>query len=279
MPPPHSYYGFSWITPVASLDLGVARCRSAQRDVSTEGRSDRQRKERSRHTRHFTLTRRPTYSLSTGARIVALPQHGHESYALGFAAIHFSQQSYFIQCEHGRKQTRRTRSSPPPSMNVSQQAGQRRLGSFGSSTPSACIVDTMERSTKQRSHSSSPSYSSSALWSAIYIQLSLAQAISYVPNQYERGEEVCCVCRVTVRDTFQIAVLDDPRMTDPNISSKDKAEMVQNAVARTPALQWSVEGEANEAKEVKSPKSGHYSSFTFNTNESWIIHPYSAIKT
>ena len=117
----------------------------------------------------------------------------------------------------------------------------------------ASILLNHASSSSSSSSSSSPSYSSSALWSAIYIQLSLAQAISYVPNQYERGEEVCCVCRVTVRDTFQIAVLDDPRMTDPNISSKDKAEMVQNAVARTPALQWSVEGEANEAKETETP--------------------------
>ena len=85
-----------------------------------------------------------------------------------------------------------------------------------------------------------------ALWSAIYVQLSLQQAINYVPNQYDRGEEVCCICRMTTRQPLQIAVFEDVRMGDNEMSSEDKAQLVRDAVLQTPELDWKLN--ANDTK-------------------------------
>ena len=90
-----------------------------------------------------------------------------------------------------------------------------------------------------------------ALWSGIYVQLSLSQAVSYVPNQYERGEDTCCVCRLTTRRQLS-AVCDDIRMADVGVSSSDKATRVLDAVRRTPSLMhWEEEEEAEVQEEKK----------------------------
>ena len=86
-----------------------------------------------------------------------------------------------------------------------------------------------------------------SLWSAIYVQLSLEQAINYVPNQYGRGENVCCICRVVTRQTLKIAVCDDERLGDQKISSNDKAQMVRDAVVLTPELEWELGVESIES--------------------------------
>lgn len=78
----------------------------------------------------------------------------------------------------------------------------------------------------------------SSLWSGIYVQLSLAQAVSYVPNQYDRGETTCCICKVVATKPLKVAVLDDPLMADVGISSDDKAGRVLASIEQTPFLEW-----------------------------------------
>jgi hypothetical protein len=77
-----------------------------------------------------------------------------------------------------------------------------------------------------------------SLWSGIYVQLSLAQAVGYVPNQYERGEQTCCICRITATRNLQVAILDDPKMADVSISSVDKAGRVLASIERTPGANF-----------------------------------------
>ena len=77
-------------------------------------------------------------------------------------------------------------------------------------------------------------------WSGIYVQLSLSQAISYVPNQYDRGESTCCICQIRTRESLQVAISDDPVMAFAGVSSSDKARRALLSVQQTPALDWEI---------------------------------------
>ena len=89
------------------------------------------------------------------------------------------------------------------------------------------------------------------VWSGIYVQLSLAQAINYLPNQYERPlghplylrERLASVVELSVmnsggggaaaRDSLCVAISDDPRMADVRISNHDKAWLIFDQMHRT----------------------------------------------
>eukprot|EP00536_Pseudo-nitzschia_multiseries_P003500 jgi/Psemu1/7918/gm1.7918_g len=86
-----------------------------------------------------------------------------------------------------------------------------------------------------------------SVWSGIYVQLSLAQAVSYVPNQYDRGETTCSVCSIkttttaTTMRSFRVAISDDPVMARAGVSSSDKARRVLESVRRTEGLSdWAI---------------------------------------
>ena len=86
------------------------------------------------------------------------------------------------------------------------------------------------------------------VWSGIYVQLSLAQAINYLPNQYERPmghplylhKRLASVVELSVgasgehvKDGLSVAITDDPRMADTRISNHDKAWLIFDQMRRT----------------------------------------------
>ena len=86
--------------------------------------------------------------------------------------------------------------------------------------------------------------SKNPLWSGIYVQLTLAQAINYLPNQFERAHDhplylqdrVASIVELRVpsgNEPLQIAVSDDPRIADTRISSTDKAWLIFDQMRRT----------------------------------------------
>jgi hypothetical protein len=66
-------------------------------------------------------------------------------------------------------------------------------------------------------------------WSGIYVQLDIGQAVRYVPNQYDRGENIACVValRVAKSQSLHVLVCSDPRMADTKISSAEKTNFVR----------------------------------------------------
>jgi hypothetical protein len=67
-------------------------------------------------------------------------------------------------------------------------------------------------------------------WSGIYVQLDIAQAIRYVPNQYERNEEMSCIVSLRVKKgvhSLNVIICNDKKMADVTISSTEKADIVR----------------------------------------------------
>ena len=83
-------------------------------------------------------------------------------------------------------------------------------------------------------HASIDPGESVSLWSGIYVQLSLAQAIHYAPNQYDRGEDTCCICTIVTKQPLNVAISEDLLMADVSISSTDKAGRILWALEETP---------------------------------------------
>ena len=87
------------------------------------------------------------------------------------------------------------------------------------------------------------SHSRDPVWSGIYVQLSLAQAINYLPNQYERPrghplflyDRLASVVelRVASKSGLQVALSDDPRLCDTRISNHNKAWLIFDQMRRT----------------------------------------------
>lgn len=67
-------------------------------------------------------------------------------------------------------------------------------------------------------------------WSGIYVQLDIAQAIRYVTNQYERGEEMSCIVALKVKKghSLNVIICNDKKMADTTISSAEKANIVRD---------------------------------------------------
>ena len=89
------------------------------------------------------------------------------------------------------------------------------------------------------------SASKDPVWSGIYIQLSLAQSINYLPNQFERPlghplylhERLASIVELSVMNNSTggliIAISDDPRMADSRVSNHDKAWLIFKQMRRT----------------------------------------------
>jgi hypothetical protein len=68
-------------------------------------------------------------------------------------------------------------------------------------------------------------------WSAIYPQLSLSAAISYLPNQFDRGCKSAVIVSLTCVKNIKIIVCIDKVFTDPHIDSVLKADMVKRMIS------------------------------------------------
>ena len=80
------------------------------------------------------------------------------------------------------------------------------------------------------------------LWSGIYVQLSLLQALNYLTNQYARprghglhAEGLASIVRLSVKSPggLNVAVCEDPRLGDQRISNLDKAWIIFDVLKRT----------------------------------------------
>ena len=78
----------------------------------------------------------------------------------------------------------------------------------------------------------------SPLWSGAYVQLRLAEAISYVPNQYDRGHAHCLINLIRTKKPMQVAICDNQQIANTALSSLQKAQLVVAAARLTPGLQW-----------------------------------------
>lgn len=67
-------------------------------------------------------------------------------------------------------------------------------------------------------------------WAGIYPQLSFAQALAYLPNQFERGYAHASIVRLTAKRDILVVALADPVFTDGAVPSAAKAQRVRDAV-------------------------------------------------
>mmetsp|Transcript_23924 Transcript_23924/g.39328 ORF Transcript_23924/g.39328 Transcript_23924/m.39328 type:complete len:227 (+) Transcript_23924:723-1403(+) len=70
----------------------------------------------------------------------------------------------------------------------------------------------------------------SSCWSAIYPQLSLSQAIAYLPNQFDRGHNVVHIVLLRTKVPVNLVVINDHRMKDPLMSSVLKATLIRQSL-------------------------------------------------
>ncbi|KAI8893123.1 hypothetical protein BC833DRAFT_661900 [Globomyces pollinis-pini] len=68
-------------------------------------------------------------------------------------------------------------------------------------------------------------------WTGIYPQLSLTNAISYLPNQYDRGCESAVVVSLKTMRDIRILLLVDDSISDPNLSEHIKAQIARNLIS------------------------------------------------
>lgn len=67
-------------------------------------------------------------------------------------------------------------------------------------------------------------------WAGIYPQLSFAQALAYLPNQFERGCTRASVVKLTAKREITLVVCADPVFMDGAVSSSTKAQLVRDTV-------------------------------------------------
>jgi len=98
--------------------------------------------------------------------------------------------------------------------------------------PGTSVQNLFGHSLSFASGLSDPQESPTPDWSGIYVQLDIEQAVRYVPNQFDRGEATVCVAALRVRQeqSLQVIIVNDSRMTDVDISSADKADIVRKYV-------------------------------------------------
>jgi hypothetical protein len=66
-------------------------------------------------------------------------------------------------------------------------------------------------------------------WSAVYPQLTLEAALSYLPNWFERGFSSASLVALTARQSIALLVLDDRRFQDGSLNSAAKADIVRSS--------------------------------------------------
>lgn len=69
---------------------------------------------------------------------------------------------------------------------------------------------------------------SSADWSAIYAQLSVEHAVSYLNNHYDRGHECAHLVSITAARDLQCAIYTDGRMAANDLGPLEKAVLLRN---------------------------------------------------
>ncbi|KAI8802823.1 hypothetical protein BJ742DRAFT_831559 [Cladochytrium replicatum] len=74
-------------------------------------------------------------------------------------------------------------------------------------------------------------------WSALYPQLSLSRALSYLPNQFDREFSTPCIALLTPRVTIPLIVYTDALFLDPECSADVKAARMRECVEEAVGLQ------------------------------------------
>ncbi|GAB9465565.1 hypothetical protein Gpo141_00002970 [Globisporangium polare] len=67
-------------------------------------------------------------------------------------------------------------------------------------------------------------------WAGIYPQLSFAQAVAYLPNQFERGCKIAHIVKLTTKKPLVVVSCSDPRFMDGSLSSSVKVRLVRDAI-------------------------------------------------
>lgn len=67
-------------------------------------------------------------------------------------------------------------------------------------------------------------------WAGIYPQLSFAQAVAYLPNQFERGYKVAYIVKLTAKKPLVVVTCTDPGFMDGSLPSSVKAQLVRDAI-------------------------------------------------
>jgi hypothetical protein len=67
-------------------------------------------------------------------------------------------------------------------------------------------------------------------WSAIYPQLWFRQAVNYLPNQWDRGQEAAVIVALHSKVTLKVCVFDSASMSDVKVSNSEKAALVRCAL-------------------------------------------------
>lgn len=75
-----------------------------------------------------------------------------------------------------------------------------------------------------------PTPADAADWAGIYPQLSFAQALAYLPNQFERGCASASVVRLVAKRDIVLVAIANPVFADGTVSSAAKAQLVREAV-------------------------------------------------
>ncbi|KAJ3028831.1 UNVERIFIED_CONTAM: hypothetical protein HDU68_000794 [Siphonaria sp. JEL0065] len=73
-------------------------------------------------------------------------------------------------------------------------------------------------------------------WSGIYPQLTLEQALAYLPNQFDRGFNVVHIVALHSRIELKLVIIDDNRFKNPRLSSTEKAQIVRDAFTASKQL-------------------------------------------
>lgn len=77
------------------------------------------------------------------------------------------------------------------------------------------------------SMSSSFSGQTEADWSAIYVQLTVQRAISYLSNHFDRGHTSATLVSLHASRPLTTFIIDDDMISDGSVNEKEKAELVR----------------------------------------------------
>lgn len=69
-------------------------------------------------------------------------------------------------------------------------------------------------------------------WNGLYPQLSLANAIGYLPNQYDRGHSEAVIYGLRTVQNLKMVIVVEDSLSLPNGSSSDKAHVAKNLIGR-----------------------------------------------
>lgn len=69
-------------------------------------------------------------------------------------------------------------------------------------------------------------------WSGVYPQLTLNQALAYLPNQWDRGFPEASIISLHTRREMQVLYCDDPALKEPLLPSTEKARIIRDAAKK-----------------------------------------------